>query len=92
MAKLGRKLSRECGMLSFPGIFSAVIPGRATWREPGIHNHGIVFGARWGASHHQTGSRGYGFRARASARPGMTTVGFRARRVAPPRNDKKRKL
>ena len=29
---------------------TVVIPGRATWREPGIHNHGIAFGARWGGS------------------------------------------
>jgi hypothetical protein len=37
---------------------SVVIPGCATWRRPGIHNH----------------HREYGFRARAPARPGMTTV------------------
>ena len=32
---------------------TAVIPGRATWREPGIHNHEIAFGARCGAIHVQ---------------------------------------
>src|SRR6266446_11002803 len=35
-----------------------VIPGCATWRRPGIH----------------TPDRGYGFRARAAARPGMTAL------------------
>ena len=30
MAKLGRKVSRECGMLSFRGFFPVVIPGRTT--------------------------------------------------------------
>jgi hypothetical protein len=42
MAKLGRKVSRECGMLSFLDDAnienpSTVIPGRAQ-RGPGIHN------------------------------------------------------
>src|SRR5258708_1363452 len=36
-----------------------VIPGRASWRRPGIHTPG----------------GGYGFRARARARPGMTNAG-----------------
>ena len=27
-------------------INSGVIPGRATWREPGIHNHGREYGFR----------------------------------------------
>jgi hypothetical protein len=30
-----------------------VIPGRATWREPGIHNHEIAFGSRCGGNHVQ---------------------------------------
>jgi hypothetical protein len=44
---------------NFAGFqLSLVIPGCATWRRPGIH----------------TPDRGYGFRARAFARPGMTTI------------------
>jgi hypothetical protein len=62
-----------------------VIPGRATWREPGIHNHETQFGARWGTDNvgarwggpvvFKSGSGGCGFRARVAARPGMTVVG-----------------
>ena len=35
MAKLGRKLSRECGMLSFLGNPTIVIPGNSTVVIPG---------------------------------------------------------
>jgi len=28
------------------GVFLLVIPGRATWREPGIHNHDREYGFR----------------------------------------------
>jgi hypothetical protein len=48
---------------------SAVIPGRATWREPGIHNHETQFGAGWVTIMFEISSGGYGFRARASRVP-----------------------
>ena len=43
-----------------------VIPGCATWRRPGIH----------------TPDRGYGFRACAAARPGMTGLDLRSRKLS----------
>ena len=95
MAKLGRKVSRECGMLSFRGFFPVVIPGRATWREPGIHNHGIVFGARWGASHDQIRQSwlwipGPRFRASRNDNGGIPRCAIAHLRLGPrgaPRND-----
>jgi hypothetical protein len=48
--------------------------------EPGIHNHEIPFGARWGGSHVQHQHWGLWIPGLRYARPGMTVEGFRARR------------
>jgi hypothetical protein len=43
----------KCILYSHAQNFRFVIPGRASWREPGIYNHGIKFEARWSGSHVQ---------------------------------------
>jgi hypothetical protein len=47
--------------------FRPVIPGRAVWREPGIHSNSVRM--LW-ESHRE--DRGYGFRTAATATSGMT--------------------